>query len=377
MNYLKHFIISLIVMSVTIGSFNWFVDPYGLYWSPIVTGVNNKKIKSSERGRLTKDYRVLQVAPEILIVGNSRVEMGFDDKSRFFEGHQVYNYASPGIGLETQFNRAFTQIKQNPNLHTIYLSLDFLDFLHSRRKIKPSKLSVIDSDFKVLSFLMSLMTLTDSVSTLVGQKRQANHINRRGTHIPEDFISITQHEGLTALFRQKLNEIYTRLNRKQLFLIMEDGSSAGIRQLEEVIEQTRKHKIELKLFINPYHYSYLHVLQDSGYFEEYIHWKKLLAQLAGKQSISIIDFSGFNALTSEQVNLAENHNQMAWFWEPAHYKAELGERMLSELNNGNVNPQFGRILSPDNITAIIAEDYLGLDEYQLQWQHLKSGINLD
>lgn len=377
MSYLMRLLFAFVLVLSASALVNWFVDPYALYWSPAIDGINAKKIKSSERGRQTKSYRIEQLQPDIVIVGNSRVEMGLDDRYAGFAGLEVYNYASPGIGLLHQLNRAYTQLQNNPNLTTLYLSLDFLDFLSRNPTDSAAELEVLQESFNSLQFLLSLNTLVDSASTLIGQDTRQNHINRQGTHIAESYLEIVHHEGLNVLFKQKLSEVANRLD-SPLYLFDDKGNNHYLKLLQELIDESARKHVELKLFINPYHASYLHVISEAGYFDLYLSWKQMLAALdipAGK--MAILDFSGFNHYTDEKVNLQEPHKAMSWFWEPAHYRPSLGVVMLDALNEVGSEEGFSRALNQASIKDIIEQDKAGLAASLPEWQKLKAGLRLD
>lgn len=377
MSYLTRLLFAFVSVLSVSALVNWFVDPYALYWSPALEGINAKKIESSERGRQTKSYRIEQLQPAIIIVGNSRVEIGLDDGYAGFAGQGVYNYASPGIGLLHQFNRAYTQLQNNPNLTTLYLSLDFLDFLSRAQTDSSAELEVLSEDFNPLQFLLSLNTLADSASTLIGQNSRQNHINPQGTHIAESYLEIVHHEGLKVLFKQKLSEVAQRLD-SPLYLFDDKGKSHYLKLLQELIDEAASKHVELKLFINPYHVSYLHVISEAGYFDLFLRWKQMLAELdIPLGNMAILDFSGFNHYTNETVNLQEPHNAMRWFWEPAHYRPSLGALMLDALNKVDSDEGVSRALNKASITDIIEQDKTGLTTSLPEWQKLKAGLQLD
>lgn len=60
------------------GVINWFIDPYGIFGTRIVHGLNALKPFAGDRGRTVKLYQVIRVRPRGLIVGNSRPELGLD-----------------------------------------------------------------------------------------------------------------------------------------------------------------------------------------------------------------------------------------------------------------------------------------------------------
>ncbi|PIE37693.1 MAG: hypothetical protein CSA53_05280, partial [Gammaproteobacteria bacterium] len=130
MNYLRLFFITCLMTLGLCAAVNWFVDPYGMFWSPRVTGVNTHKIEAGKRSRTIKPERLAKLNPEIALIGNSRIEMGIAAESPHFGNTFVYNAGIPGIKLRRQYDLAREQIDNNPNLKSLIVSLDYLDFLY-------------------------------------------------------------------------------------------------------------------------------------------------------------------------------------------------------------------------------------------------------
>ena len=215
MSYLARLTLSFVLVIVTVSLANWYVDPYGMYWSDTWQGFNAKKPQSGKRVRVVKPYRVERVQPEILLVGNSRVEMGIDPLSPRFDGASVYSVAMPGVSVERQLTEASVQIANNPSLKQIYLSVDYLDFLYSEAElevfnqkgwepplVRPE--SNIQQLSDVASMLFSLDTAINSIKTVFGQSIDANHITAEGFNQPDGYLAIMRSEGIRALFRQKI-----------------------------------------------------------------------------------------------------------------------------------------------------------------------------
>ena len=222
MNYLPTLALTFIVTLTLCGVFNWAVDPYAMFWSPQVEGINSNKTEAGKRVRHSKPFRVSRYAPEILLIGNSRVEMGLSPKSAQFAGARVYNLAMPGIGLKRQLSEAVRQIAGNPDLQRVIISLDYIDFLfdesashdyHTRPwgpASIPRKAALVEL-VELSGFILSIDTLVSSIKTLLSQTTPSNHITADGFNQPDTYLAIMHHEGIKPLFRQKINELTHRL----------------------------------------------------------------------------------------------------------------------------------------------------------------------
>ena len=72
---------------------------------------------------------------------------------------------------------------------------------------------------------------------------------------------------------------------------------------------------------------------------------------------------------------------MQWFWEPAHYKKELGELLLTRMLNQERTTQdepatnaFGILLTQENINIQSKLNSKRLKESLLQWQYLQAQL---
>src|SRR5690606_18818003 len=113
---------TILIMAVVAGAFNFAVDPYGFHQAPRVIGFNSAKPRLADRVRLSKPYDVLRVAPQSLILGNSRAELGLDPSSPHWPAdlRPVYNLSQPGSSLEMQY-RLFQHAATGGNVKAVVL----------------------------------------------------------------------------------------------------------------------------------------------------------------------------------------------------------------------------------------------------------------
>jgi hypothetical protein len=88
------------------------------------------------------------------------------------------------------------------------------------------------------------------------------------------------------------------------------------------------------------------------------------------------DFSVASDFVNEVVPLTNPKQQMKWFWEPAHYKKELGDILLTNLlvEQNEESIDFGIRLSVNNITDLLRRDQASLQEYLIPWGNLQRFI---
>ena len=393
MNYLKTLFVSCISALLLAAGFNWFIDPYAMYWSPLIENINQLKPEAGNRSRTSKPYVLSKITPHTVIVGNSRVEMGFDPSNTLFNG-KAFNSALPGIGFNQQIASALHQIEANPELEHIVLSLDYLDFLYSpaelntalseltklyEQRLNRSNLYTTNAD--IAKMLFSLDTIFSSVSTIAKQGSVASSLTPLGFNTAQTFVTTVKHEGKGPLFKQKLGSIVERIKNKNLRHINMQWGAFGPKfaHLETLLKQANNNNVRLSIFINPYHISYLHLLNEMGYWEDFILWKTHLAEFFQSQSsarFTAWDFSGINNYTAEPIGLDEPNTEMLRFWEPAHYKASLGELMLTSLLTNTKNDALMLDLTLPSAQSKIQLDSLRLKQTQNEWLALKNNLGL-
>ncbi|GAB3036275.1 hypothetical protein [Bowmanella dokdonensis] len=397
MNFLYWFTSAFIAVLVGICSFNWLVDPFAMYWSDTYAGFNRLKPEAELRSRVVKAYRSLEVCPNVLIVGNSRPEMGLDPTHPLFEGKTVYNLALPGADLPMQLDYAenVLQSMHCGGVEMIFLSIDFLDFLLPEdgaiSQVPPEYLSRLEglgedtlsaSVFRLKeksSLFFSLDATTASIRTTLNQSEEVNSITPLGFNTAGEYIDIIRHEGIAPLFRQKFISLQKGLTSRQFKLLNTEQENPYMNRLSGFIGQATGQGIQVYAFTSPYHYSYLHLLAELGYWQSFNQWKLMLADLAtsvSSERVYFWDFSGFSDFTTEAFPVGKSTEPMQWYWEPAHYRKELGDIMLQKMlgeEAGRV--EFGRSLDGDSIQSILAEDRAGLQGTAYKWETLQGTLN--
>ncbi|GHF99274.1 hypothetical protein [Thalassotalea marina] len=390
MKYIKLFTLYVFLILASIGLFNWFIDPFAMYWSPQIEGVNQKKPQASNRIRVTKPFRLTQVQPQVLIMGNSRTELGLSPEHEVFADKKVYNLSIAGATLHYQIDHILYAIQEVNQLETIILGIDFFDFLVSKETGHHSEnqrqyqhrlapfanwQSQKKYGVEILSLIYSLDALSSSATTLMSQQLVTDNITNLGFNDAQSYVRIMKNEGKIPLFAQKLAFIDNKLQEKswQLRINNKDHYSPKFDKLKELIVAAKNNGIELKLFINPYHYSYLHKISDNGYFDLYLKWKEMLTVFVNdnqNELLQITDFSGFNEFTLEPENFEAPFNNMKWFWEPAHYNRELGDVILNTIYT-NSTDSFGKPLTTDTIDKLLEDEKLALNKSLIMWQNLR------
>ena len=352
------FLLAACMAALGTAAVNFLVDPYGLFGVERFEGFNARKPASAERVRVIKPYLAEQTRPRTVIGGNSRPEMGLDPQSACWapEEKPVFNAGIPGAGLRMQTLYARHAVLSG-NATTVLMGVDLLDFLtssaaHQRGRTTAARRSEDERRLRLsataeqnrdtttqrltdqVTGLFSLVALSDSVATVLAQRNAFSATRHQDGFNPAlDYIPIVRTEGQAVLFAQKNQEVRARLQREDLSLQDAGGKRAhAFDALEEFLVWARDADLRVILFINPYHADYLLLIEQTGKWPLLEKWKRELVHVADRYQVPLWDFNVLEPRTSELPPAAGDRNTiLQWFWEPAHYRKELGDVMLATM----------------------------------------------
>lgn len=382
------------------GVANYVIDPYGMFEVARIDGLNRIKPAADTRVVTAKNYQVLSAAPRTVILGNSRPEMGLDPANECWSaGEQpVYNISLPGQSLYRQV-RYGQHAMAAGNVDTVMLGLDVLDFLVDRNRpersgpgwpdprqetrawlVKPDGqadsgflLDRLDDGFRAV---MSVQALADSIQTVLQQKNPDVATRTALGFNPGDrtYGAIIRNEGVKILFDQKNQNIAARLTEQALFMTTVDGGlSPDLAVLKGFLAYARLKNVRVIPFINPYHADYMMLIDRAGLWDEFDAWRREVTRIVAESGHGPLwDFNGFNAYTTEGLSdIASRGEALSWFWEPSHYRSELGDIMLSRMLRRDCHDEdipgveFGVTVTPDSIDARLEDLALERDLYIL------------
>jgi hypothetical protein len=367
-SYVRLTFISCAIGLVLSAALNFAVDPYGVHRWIDRAGFNRLKPKSEFHSQMVKPYRVLEVRPKTLLLGNSRVEVGINPESPQWPAalRPVYNMALPGTGVATSL-RSLQHANSNSKVDLVVMGVDFFDFLSSDPEAasspgKPKEASEFDKRLLVntdgarnqqrwlqvvrdrLGEIFSLNTLADSIYTIATQRLpdQAD-LTALGFNPLHEYRRFVQLDGYEVLFRQVETEYLRNYLRTHLILYDKGTTSSdALDRLRDLIALCRASNIRLILYVYPYHAHMLENYRISGMWPLFEEWKRVLVRIVeesaaqpGSGTVELWDFSGYNEFTSEPVpGSSEKGRAMRWYWEAGHYKQELGEVVLARILGG-------------------------------------------
>lgn len=355
---------------------NGIVDPHGLHRWMELDGTNRLKPRANQSPEAFK-YRSIDVlTPRSLLLGNSRVEMGWDPQDLPRERFgAVVNAAVPGSGLETMI--ALTDhawIRSRP-AHLL-VGLEFFDCL--AKGPRPAAGEAMPSAWSsnqdpttfflrrtraALEDLLSLDTAADSITTLLLQRSpDAAHVRNDGFQTARDYPAIARIDGVRKMFVQRESEtIRIRLGGPRS-VRYEDGSpSTCFDALETLLARAGVRQQTVLLATYPYHARLLEIIAQAGFEPAYEDWKRELTRIVDRArsagvSVELRDFGGYHAYAREPIaRPGRPERVMQWYWESGHFKASLGARMLGVMTGAEPSQAgFGEVMTTASIETLLA-----------------------
>ena len=372
--YLIWFFTTLSALAAISASLNYVVDPYLVYNSPRVEGFNRKKIEINDYVRIAKAFEPFRRATDILIAGNSRVEMGLDPGHACFAGRglHVYNLAVPGAGLGQQLNYVLNVVYAQP-VKRVFLSVDFVDFLVATGSAPPTQDNNVTTGILPRRFdgsdndqylweisktrfqaLFSLNALVDSLRTVLLQRNRRTDRLPNGFNPAREFAHATSIEGPGALFEQKMASLRERFGSPTSIRYLDGTLAREFELFSRFLDIAAVNNLEVTILTNPFHEWFWDLLQKHGLIATHADWfaeiESRVREAPGR--VTMWDFSMDSNFIHEPVPPpGEKAPPLHWFWEPSHYRKTLGDKMLESMLATECGLQvslFGRqVVGPD------------------------------
>src|SRR6516164_9869851 len=276
-------VVTLVCLAIALGV---AVDPYRMYGTGTAPGWTALKPRIYNQTLIAKTYQLERIRPATLLLGNSRVEIGFDPEGRAWpaSASPVFNAAVAGGDLLTSLLMLRDALAcRRPD--TVILGLDILDLLQKPDVLPLAKQPADPDESRLLvdrdghpnpdrplqiwrdriATTLTIDAVLDGLATPFDQDlEQSPTMTRHGFNPLHDYRVAAVRQGYRELFAQK-NAIYRQqYARYPAPAFLEPTRFAGFRYLQNIIELTTAHAKHLVLFIQPYHADYLDMLHDIG-----------------------------------------------------------------------------------------------------------------
>lgn len=341
-----------------LGGFNILIDPYNIFRTPAIKGINEKK---NERGHITEPYRMLTESYDTLIVGSSRVQAIFCEDVTAIAPElnaDCINVSTPHAYFPWLVNLVRHANRIRP-VKRVILGLDFFGFNMTGGVFNPadeerlldvpgkSDLTLIND---VLRQLFASGTTELSINSFKDSIRTASitHGAPTATTTSQDAqekIFVSFYPGVLGYYQN-----YSFSGAQ--------GKPSSLAYFQALLNYCMQENIQVYFFISPVHAIMLDIFQKHNLWTQYRQWESALATMVANANASLQsplfvlwDFSGYNSITTTQVyNDNNKYTPNEYYADPFHYKRIVGRTMLETVLTGTCPVQdFGVLLTSENI----------------------------
>jgi hypothetical protein len=345
--HLTRFLTSLAAISalgiVLLIAFVALVDPYRLHRLVDIEGFNRVKPNPDHYQEEIKVAAARAMRPKVLLMGNSRMEIGFDpDSAVLGAARPAFNVAVPGTSVSVA-KRQFDALSSTGSAPTqLVVGVEFLDFLLDPvvREAPAKPVSRLASHQWKVDTVFSIDAMFDAVQTLrIQHAPEARTLSAHGFNPLREYQRFMREDGQFAVFRQRAQENgRTMLAKPHGLINSHSGSSTDWDGLRTLIDHAAARGAAVDLVIYPYHAQIMATFEQAGLWPVFEQWKAMLvaevdaarAHHPGAQ-LRLWDFSGYGPLQCERIPAQGETGQATWYWEAGHFKAALGEVMLTRM----------------------------------------------
>ena len=397
LTFLLVFTFTALLLSI----FSLVIDPYVLFDSQRINDVNRYKPFGLPHIRLSKAYRVTGGQFDTLILGSSRTGRGLQCKMIDPSVTSCYN-ASTTAATPLESLRYLQQLKPA----TVYLGIDFFTVLDQRLmnesfvddRLRLSRDGGVNYSFYKqwitdhLGSMVSSQAVDDSYVTLRKQGKTA--LLPAADGMPVIYSDGSWGEDPTRLdamggnIRGKKQEkrfvhiygVMMALFEKSASQHLESGTPVTdtidqhLDAFRQIVEYCHANNVRLKVFFNAAHAYYWQLAYKAVGREPLEHWKRRVVEInenvaAENQtdSFAIFDFSGFNAVSVEEIPSADNgYRLMDSFQDVMHFSTRSGAEMLKIMAAECDDPRdnsWGRCLAADNIDSRLETQWQAYQQF--------------
>jgi hypothetical protein len=341
-----------LIQSVFFSGFNLLIDPYEIFQTPAMVGINKIKPEKRKQVRLFKAIAVSRLKPQMVFLGSSRTEFGLSTSHPVLQQFQpAYNLALPSPNMY-EVRRYLEHAIANNQLKQVVLGIDFFmfnvflpntpDFSENRlEKTEITLQDTINSIYSIDVLLASLVTV--------------RHNHQKPNGLDYFHFDGSRTENRDIIFgNQPMIEIMRAGLQENTFLAKQNParryqlSQNYLTELQTIVNLCREHQINLKIFISPAHATHWESIRVGGFWPVFEQWKREIAKI-----YPIWDFSGYNSITTEPIS--DNMNN---YLDSSHYRKKIGELVLNRMfqnHQEKVPKDFGILITPENIESHIQQ----------------------
>jgi hypothetical protein len=353
--FLRIWLIGILIIGLAVAALNIVVDPFYLFDMPRIGNFNKFKPATQGREILAKSALLKRAEPRTLLVGASKVQVGLDPNSRVWSpvDKPVFNLGIPGSFSPETLRILQDALGAVSTVRRVLIFVEFIDLL------EPASPTGVTTPFLKTGWAEA-RDLADATLTRDALEASIQTITNQWSNFPSGlkpngqmydgiFREPTEAEGPGVVFGQKMTSNADRVVAIRAHL--KKNQAADFAQLDTVrtiIKLCLERGIALDFALPPVHAELLRLLDLAGLWPRYLAMRDALSSTvadAGGGKVKLWSFMGFDEYSTERVpGLNIRTAALQWFWEPNHFRPELGELVLQTIYNGRSG--IGVLLTP-------------------------------
>ena len=347
-------------------AFIWVVDPYMLEGRPRIAGFNALKPHGGDRGLIPKELLARTQQPTTLLVGNSRIEVGFDpDALATNDDERVFAAGVPGEALST-LTPMVRRIAETAPLRRVYVGLDYIDFVEWRSPPKPSTAAKSNPNGAFLQRAMwqaetraSMGALVAALETVAGQRSPFTDTISESGHNPlrsyEAYYETIGQAGVFRAYLRKLTVSFAgRVPPRRNSPTFERQHQA----LRDLFALSQEKKFELTFFFYPVHVFVSEVMAREDHWEPFLAWRSDIATMlselnrASGSDWRLLDFTSYRGVAAETAPPDDDRKTRMTHWiEPGHFRPAVGAAIFDRLRKRDTIADFGVVVTAQDVNA--------------------------
>lgn len=365
---------SLLLTVVVVALFNLLMDPYLIFGTLRIPGINARKSAADSEFWLMKAYDVRRYAPKTILLGSSPTAVGIRAQSPVWKDtyRPVYNLATPWSGPYVNY-RYLQHVMAMRHISLVVLGLEWDDFVAAYRNELFESYAIeqhlmvnrdgtpnskeLEGGIRAIGYAsLSLQALQDSTAELIANLRGDSSDLIQGDF---DWIGMHDSHGAGSYVSVVRNDVgIARMSRP----LGSQPNSKVMAEVRAILDLCEAQGTSIIVFISPSYVDMLEMMDLVGYWKWYENWERslvsLMSQYPTKRSgvsgavFQLWDFSGYDSYSTESV--VNDGQRLHWFGDFWHYRPELGDTIIEALMETGQNG-FGVLLTTQNIEPHLAK----------------------
>ena len=354
------------VLLLAIAMYNYLVDPYDVFGSKPIPGLNVYKPELERYSRLGKPYQLRRQKPKTVLLASSRGLVVTDDMigEAAVSPGTAYNASLPSGSTYEQL-RMMQHALEVSEVDSFVLALDE-DFTAS---VQPNfnETRFRGGDGEESEFVIRLKDMFFSLLSLNALKSSMRTVRKQSASpdaLGDDYMAyrVNNAGGHRKMFREMEASLLASADNiiQPETCDRHPGSAEDIEKygvyFEQMVESAYRQGIDLVIYISPVHARLYEVRCMTGRWQMIESMKRYvvstvesLARANDRDAFQVWDFSGYNDMTTEPVPVeGDVSTTMQWYWEGSHYTREHAAIVFDTIA-GRGDGRYGRRIDTVNI----------------------------